>query len=95
MTTATASGKKVTKVTVTWHSDTVAGRTLEIYGKASAYTQATDLYNDSSKGTLLGTIVKGTSTELTITGDYSYIGLRSSADAMYLTEVDITWEDIE
>lgn len=95
VTTATASGKKVTKVTVTWHSDTVAGRTLEIYGKASAYTQATDLYNDSSKGTLLGTIVKGTSTELTITGDYSYIGLRSSADAMYLTEVDITWEDIE
>ena len=86
----TASGGKAKKVTVTWHSETAAGRTLNIYGKNSAYSDATDLYS-SSQGTLLGTIVKGTSTELTISGDYEYIGMRSSSGAMYLTSVSIMW----
>ena len=40
---------------------------------------------------MLGTIVYGSSTELTISGDYQYIGLRSASDAMYLTSVSITW----
>lgn len=87
----TASGGKAKKVTVTWHSETAAGRTLNIYGKNSAYSDATDLYSNSTQGTLLGTIVKGTSTELTISGDYEYIGMRSSSGAMYLTSVSIMW----
>ena len=87
----TTSGGKVTKVTVTWNSSTADGRTLDIYGKNTAYSGATDLYNNSNQGTKLGTIVKGTSTELTITGDYEYIGLRSASGAMYLDEIQITW----
>ncbi|MBQ6179550.1 MAG: Ig-like domain-containing protein [Bacteroidales bacterium] len=87
----TASGGKVTKIVVTWNSETSNGRTLNIYGKNSAYSAATDLYDSAKQGTLLGTIVKGTSTELTITGDYSYIGFRSNSGAMYLSEVQITW----
>ncbi len=90
---STTSGGKVKKVVVTWHNDTQTGRTLNIYGKNSAYSQATDLYSTNTRGTLLGTIVCGTSTELTITGDYSFIGFRSNSGAMYLTEVDITWEN--
>ena len=87
----TASGGKAKKVVVYWHSETQAGRTLNIYGKNSAYSAATNLYNSTSQGTLLGTIVKGTSTTLTISGDYEYIGMRSSSGAMYLTSVSITW----
>ena len=87
----TSSGGKVAKVEVTWNSNTVAGRTLEIYGKTSAYNSAADLHNDNNKGTLLGTIVNGTSAELTIDGDYTFIGLRSSSGAMYLDEINITW----
>lgn len=90
---STTSGGKVKKIVVTWNSNTTAGRTLNVYGKNTAYSQATDLYSDSTQGTLLGTIVKGTSTELTITGDYTYIGFRSNSSAMYLDEVDITWEN--
>lgn len=88
----TASGGKVTKIVVKWNSNTTSGRTLNIYGSNTAYTSATDLYDSTKQGTLLGTIVYGTSTELTIDGDYSYVGFRSNSGAMYLTEVDITWE---
>ena len=83
-------GKKITSVAVSWNSGTSNKRTLNVYGKNSAYTAPSDLYGDDS-GTLLGTIVKGTSTSLTITGDYEYIGLRSNSGAMYLDEINIQW----
>ena len=88
----TTSGGKATKVSVEWNSETADGRTLNVYGKNSAYSAATDLYSTSTQGTLLGTIVEGNSTELTITDDYEYIGLRSASGAMYLDEISITWE---
>ena len=73
-----------------WNTTTADGRTLNVYGKNSAYTAVSDLYGDNA-GKLLGTIVKGTSTELTISGDYEYIGMRSAGSAMYLTKIEITW----
>ena len=88
----TQSGGKVKKVVVEWNSNTTNGRTLNVYGKNSAYTAATDLYDNTKQGTLLGTIVKGTSTTLEIDGGYEYIGLRSNSGAMYLTSVSITWD---
>ena len=88
----TTSGGYVRKIIVEWQSATQSGRILDVYGKNSAYTEATDLYDTNKQGTKLGSIKCGTSTELVITGDYQYIGLRSSGSAMYLTEIDITWE---
>ncbi|MBR3089150.1 MAG: hypothetical protein IKH02_09025 [Prevotella sp.] len=88
----TTSGGKVKKVTVTWNSNTANGRTLNVYGKNTAYTAASDLYNSSNQGTLLGTIVCGTSTELTITADYEFVGFCSNSGAMYLEKVQIVWE---
>ena len=88
----TTSGGKVKKVVVDWNASTADGRTVNIYGKNSAYSAATDLYNASNQGTLLGTIVYGTSTELTIDDDYEYIGFRSASGALYLNVVTITWE---
>ena len=89
----TASGGKVTKVAVTWNSNTTSGRTLDVYGKNTAYSAATDLYNSSTQGTKLGSIVCGTSTELTISGDYTFVGLRSNSGAMYLDKIEITWDN--
>jgi len=87
----TASGGKIAKIIVTWNSNTAGGRTLNIYGKNSAYTAATDLYDANKQGTLLGTIVMGTSTELTVSGDYEFIGLRSNSDAMFIEQIQIIW----
>lgn len=89
---STTSGGNLRKITITWNDQTAAGRTLNIYGSNYAYETANDLYSSETQGTLLGTIVKGTSTELNITDDYAYVGLRSNADAMYLSEVKIEWE---
>lgn len=87
----TASGGKVAKITVVWNSQTTTGRTLDIYGKNTAYTAATDLYG-SNAGTKIGSIVCGTSTELVIEGDYEYIGLRSNSGAMYIDSIEIVWD---
>lgn len=89
---ATKSYGNPRKVVVTWNSNTASGRTLDIYGANTPYSSAADLYDNSAKGTKIGSIVYGTSTELVITGDYKYIGLRSNNSAMYLNEIQITWE---
>lgn len=88
----TASGGKATKVAVIWNSHTTDARTLDIYGSATAYTSASDLYGEN-KGTKLGSIVYGTGTELTIDGDYAFIGIRSNNGALYLDEISISWEN--
>lgn len=88
----TISGGKVKRIVVAWNSSTASGRTLDIYGKNSAYTSPTELYNSSNQGTKLGSIKCGTSTTLEITGDYTYIGLRSASSAMYLASIEIVWE---
>lgn len=92
---STTSGGKVKKVTVSWDSSTTNGRTLDIYGKTTAYAGSSDLYSSSAstKGTKLGSVVKGTSTELTISGNYTYIGLRSNDKAMYIESISIEWEN--
>ena len=88
----TATGGKVKKVVVTWNANTAQERTLNIYGKSTAYEDPTELYSADKQGTLLGTIVYGTSTVLTVEGDYEFIGFRSNSGAMYLEKVEITWE---
>ena len=90
---STTSGGKVKKVVINWANSTTAGRTLDIYGKNEAYSSSANLYSNSqsTQGQKLGSIVKGTSTELTIDGDYSYIGLRSNNGAMYLASISIDW----
>lgn len=88
----TTSGGKAQKIKVVWHSNTAAGRILHIYGKNTAYSSVADLFG-TKKGTELGTIVKGTSTELTITGDYTFIGISTTGGTAYLSEICIQWED--
>lgn len=89
----TVSGGLARKVTVVWNSSTTNGRYITIYGKNTAYSGSADLYSTSTstQGTALGTIVKNTSTELTITDDYEYIGILASS-AVYITSITITWE---
>ena len=88
----TSSGGYATKVTVTWNSNTANNRKLNVYGKSTAYSSVSDLYGDNA-GILLGEIVCGTSTELSIPYDCQYIGLCSDDGAMYLEEIRIEWSE--
>ena len=75
---STTSGGKLYSVSVEWNSNTSSGRTLNVYGKNSAYSDANNLFNNTNQGTLLGTIVCGTSTELNIDLNNS-INIRGTA----------------
>jgi len=86
----TGSGGTVSKVTLAWNAGTAEAREVSVYGKTEAYTAASDLYSSETQGTLLGTLAMGT-TELAIEGEYTYIGLRSKASALYLDSVAIAW----
>jgi len=85
----TTSGGYARKITVAW-SGSNNGKVIDIYGKNTTYSSAADLYDNSKKGTKIGSI-SNPATELTITGDYAYIGLRSNSGALYLSEIDIDW----
>ena len=86
----TVSGGNVSKVSVAWYNGTALDRTINIYGKNTAYESVTDLYDNAKKGTLLGSIVCGTSTTLEIEDDYAYIAICSTG-ALYLDSIDIKW----
>lgn len=88
----TTSGGKVKSIVVEWISNTLSGRTIDVYGKNTAYSTAADLYNTTSQGTKIGSIVYGTSTELTISDDYQYVGLRSNDGALYVSSITISWD---
>ena len=88
----TTSGGKVKRVAITWQKNVTIERTVDIYGKNTPYTAATDLYNSNKQGTKIGSLVNTSDTrELTITGDYAYIGLRSNNGAVYMLNISIDW----
>lgn len=91
----TATGGKVKKITIVWSNDNSQDRTLDIYGKNTPYESAENLYasTNAAQGTKLGSLNStNKDTELTITGDYSYIGLRSNKNALQLESISIEWE---
>ena len=95
---STGSGGKVRGVTITWDTAAMASnaRTLDIYCNTSAYSSAADLYSTSTDGDKVGSITYTNTTTydtyLSISGDYTYVGLRSNTSAMYIKEIDIEWE---
>lgn len=91
----TASGGILQSISVTWDDETLANRTIEIYGKNTGYSMATDLYSSTEKGTLLGSIKYGTSTSLVIEGEYQYFGIKSSGGALYLDNISIVYSSAD
>lgn len=89
---STTSGGKIRKVAVLWNSNTASGRKINIYGSHSAYGLASDLYNEQKAGTLLGSIEIGKSTDLKITEDYEYVGVRSNYGALWLDSIAFSWK---
>ena len=88
----TASGGNVKSITITWNSNTGSARKIDVYGKNTAFTAPTELYNTASEVTKLGTLsYSATANTLEISGDYQYIGIRSNSGALYLDKVEIVW----
>ncbi|MBR2721497.1 MAG: Ig-like domain-containing protein [Clostridia bacterium] len=91
----TASGGKIKSITITWNTNTSGGRKLNIYGKDSAYSAATELYSDDTQGALVTsfTYAAGTTKQtFTFTDEYTFIGIRSNSGALYLDSIEIEWD---
>lgn len=89
---STTSGGKIKSVTITWGTGNTNGRYITLYGKNEAYTAASEMYSSDTRGTSLGTITYGTSTSITVEGDYTYLGLLSCSNAIYINKITIVWE---
>lgn len=90
----TVSGGSVSQVTITWNEETTENREVNIYGYNSPYESPSELYGNSIKGVLLGTLTYDGTTQtntLEIKGTYNYIGIRSKSDALYLNKISIKW----
>jgi len=80
---------KCKSITIKFDSNTNKSRVVEIYAANTPFEIA-DMYSDSV--TKVGTVsMSNNAATYTFTSDYSYIGLRSSNGAIYITSVDIIW----
>lgn len=87
---STVSGGVAKKVVLTWTPGKNTNKVVKVYGSNVAYTAATDLYGNIL-GVELGTI-NSDGTTLEITGEYRYVGIKSSDGAIWLDSVEITWD---
>lgn len=85
---STTSGGKIRSVTITVQS---GNNTIQVYGKNEEYTEASQLYNNSTKGTLLGST--STTNTIMVEGDYEYVGIRSNSGAVYISQIDFVWDE--
>lgn len=99
----TTSGGFLRTLTVEWKDIyNNNNRELKVFGSNIAYSAPSELYNASTQGTLLGTLVFNDAdydftnevycSELTVDSNYKYVGIRSSAGALYLESVCFEWE---
>ena len=84
---STSSSSFVSSVTITVaHGE----NRIDVFGKNTAYSAATDLYNNSSKGDLVGSLTATGTIEFET--QYKYIGIRSGVNgAVYLSSIEITY----
>lgn len=89
----TESGGILKRITIKWNKATADARTLDVYGKNTAYEAPSDLYNSNNQGTKVTSFTKSNGDgSYSFTANYAYIGIRSSSGALYLDEIDIAWE---
>ncbi len=90
--TTQSGGERVETILVEWNSQTKSGRVLEIYGKTSPYSDASDVFESSNPGKKIGELACGETT-LEVTGDYPYIAFRAEGGgALYLDKLTIVWD---
>ncbi len=82
---STTSGGLIKSITIDFFTDA----RMDIYAKNTAYSAPSDLYSDSTAGTLVGSLSSdGT---YTFNADYEYVGIRSYSGARYLTSIEFVW----
>lgn len=84
---SSVSGGKIKKITI---SGVQSDKKIDIYCSKNVYSSPDDLFG-SKAGAKVGTITSSNSS-VEISGDYSYIGIRSNKGAVYMYKITIVWE---
>ena len=87
----TSSVGSVSSISVEWDENTMGTRSIEVFGKSTAYESSADLYDATTSGTSLGVINYGNESPLVLSGNYGFIGIRSTDGAVYLSSITIDW----
>ena len=77
-----------------FNTNTASGRTVNLYGKNTGYSSASDLFVANQQGTLIGSATYNGTREVTLIPDkhYLYFGFRSNYGALYLDSVEVEWD---
>ncbi len=94
---SSSSGGTVKSITLYFSTLQTSTKTINVYGKHSAYSTAKDLYDKSTRGTLIQGLSSYTynGNKYTITDDYEYIGISSNSGAAYIDKIEIEWSTPE
>ena len=90
----TVSGGIIASITIVWNAGTTVGRKLDVYGSNTDYEAPNDLYNSSKQGSKINTFEYDGSTltvTFTVSGNYTYVGVRSNNGALYLDSIAFEW----
>ena len=89
----TTTGGYLRSITVTLTAN--SSNTLDVYAKNVAYTSIDDLWDNSKKGTKIGSVSGNGSTvvkqKITLSDNYTYFAVRSSSGAIYVAEIRVEW----
>lgn len=92
----TSSAGKVKSVFISAKTD-YAERDIDVYAKNTPYASPEDLWDDKSKGELIGTVhipgySSGSGTVDFDSGDYAYLAIRVRNNSVDISEIRVTWE---
>ena len=86
-------------ITITWSASTTLGRTVNVYGKNTAYSNVSDLYSveEDVAGKLVGSASYGGDPEDNVSVIYpnkmcKFVGFKTNG-SLYITSIDIEWEE--
>ena len=96
----TYSENVVYSVRIKWNSNTLNGNALALYGKSSAYSSTSELYDEETRGTELHQFTYDSTADslyesFTVTGNYKYFGMKAADDyALYIDSIAIAWTPV-
>lgn len=93
---STASGGVLRSVTISIAASEY-DRTVDVYAKNTAYSGPSELFENATQGTRIGSVSitanNGSAIGTVVFDDeFRYVGIRSRSGAVYLDEVDIVWD---
>ncbi len=92
---SSTSGGNITNVSVTYEENSSIDRGIEVYVSNTPYTEISNLFNESKRGTLSGSLIKVDKSvntlSLSISGNYSYVGVKSTGGVINILSLTFTW----